>query len=104
LLLLLKRYLISPSAQLSLPLHLWLLGRSGSNLGVLACVRIVGTSPSKLCSNSVPSIVALSLMNGGTAGGIWMFLTVCVGMFFVVLSMAEMASMYVMLLMYHACY
>ncbi|KAF8846794.1 amino acid transporter [Acephala macrosclerotiorum] len=38
-------------------------------------------------------IVALSLTNGGTAGGIWIFLTVCVGMFFVVLSMAEMASM-----------
>ncbi|CZR58632.1 related to HNM1-Choline permease [Phialocephala subalpina] len=37
-------------------------------------------------------IVALSLMNGGTAGGIWIFLAVCVGMFFVVLSMAEMAS------------
>jgi amino acid permease len=39
------------------------------------------------------SIVALSLMNGGTAGGIWMFLVVCIGMFFVVLSLAEMASM-----------
>jgi len=57
-----------------------------------------------VCSDSVSSIVALSLMNGGTAGGIWMFLVVCVGMFFVVLSMAEMASMYVMLLIHHACY
>ncbi|KAF2192179.1 amino acid transporter [Zopfia rhizophila CBS 207.26] len=38
-------------------------------------------------------IVSLSLMNGGTAGGIWMFFVVCVGMFFVVLSLAEMASM-----------
>ncbi|OCK79331.1 amino acid transporter [Lepidopterella palustris CBS 459.81] len=36
---------------------------------------------------------AMALTNGGTAGGIWMFLTVCVGMFFCMLSMAEMASM-----------
>jgi choline transport protein len=35
----------------------------------------------------------MQLMNGGTAGGIWMFLAVCVGMFFVVLSLAEMGSM-----------
>jgi len=33
------------------------------------------------------------LTNGGTAGGIWVFLGVSVGMFFVVLSLAEMASM-----------
>ncbi|KAK5120617.1 hypothetical protein LTR85_005975 [Meristemomyces frigidus] len=33
-----------------------------------------------------------SLTNGGTAGAIWMFLVVCLGMFFVMLSMAEMAS------------
>ncbi|KAH7125533.1 amino acid/polyamine transporter I [Dendryphion nanum] len=38
-------------------------------------------------------IIGISLSNGGTAGGIWMFLIVCFGMFFVVLSMAEMASM-----------
>ncbi|KAF1948949.1 amino acid transporter [Byssothecium circinans] len=38
-------------------------------------------------------IVGLSLLNGGTAGGIWLFLIVCFGMFFVVLSLAEMASM-----------
>ena len=35
----------------------------------------------------------LSLPNGGTAGAVWMFLITCFGMFFVVLSMAEMASM-----------
>ncbi|KAK0937294.1 hypothetical protein LTR29_011117 [Friedmanniomyces endolithicus] len=35
----------------------------------------------------------LSLPNGGTAGSVWMFLITCFGMFFVVLSMAEMASM-----------
>jgi choline transport protein len=35
----------------------------------------------------------LSLTNGGTAGAIWIFLVVCFGMFFVMLSMAEMASM-----------
>ena len=35
----------------------------------------------------------LSLPNGGTAGAVWMFLATCIGMFFVMLSMAEMASM-----------
>ncbi|GAB7356488.1 hypothetical protein MBLNU459_g7247t2 [Dothideomycetes sp. NU459] len=35
----------------------------------------------------------LSLINGGTAGAIWMFLIVACGMFLVMLSMAEMASM-----------
>ncbi|KAK3670520.1 hypothetical protein LTR78_009624 [Recurvomyces mirabilis] len=34
----------------------------------------------------------LSLPNGGTAGSVWMFLIACIGMFLVVLSMAEMAS------------
>ncbi|KAF4555281.1 Amino acid permease-like protein 13 [Elsinoe fawcettii] len=34
----------------------------------------------------------LSLTQGGPAGAIWMFLTTCFGMFFVMLSMAEMAS------------
>ena len=34
----------------------------------------------------------LSLPNGGTAGSVWVFLIACVGMFFVALSMAEMAS------------
>ena len=38
-------------------------------------------------------ILGMSLSNGGPAGGIWMFLVVCCGMFFVTLSMAEMASM-----------
>jgi choline transport protein len=38
-------------------------------------------------------IIGIALANGGTAGGIWMFLTTCFGMFFVMLSMAEMASM-----------
>ncbi|KAH7067154.1 GABA-specific permease [Paraphoma chrysanthemicola] len=38
-------------------------------------------------------IIGIALTNGGTAGGIWMFLAVCFGMGFVVLSMAEMASM-----------
>lgn len=33
-----------------------------------------------------------SLTNGGTAGATWMFLAVCFGMTFVMLSMAEMAS------------
>lgn len=33
-----------------------------------------------------------SLTNGGTAGAIWMFLITCFGMSFVMLSMAEMAS------------
>ncbi|KAK4983107.1 hypothetical protein LTR50_007416 [Elasticomyces elasticus] len=34
-----------------------------------------------------------SLANGGPAGAIWLFFIVCCGMFFVMLSMAEMASM-----------
>ncbi|KAG8623576.1 hypothetical protein KVT40_008552 [Elsinoe batatas] len=34
----------------------------------------------------------LSLTQGGPAGAIWMFLATCFGMFFVMLSMAEMAS------------
>ena len=34
----------------------------------------------------------LSLPNGGTAGSVWVFLAACCGMSFVVLSMAEMAS------------
>ncbi|ORX94415.1 GABA permease [Clohesyomyces aquaticus] len=38
-------------------------------------------------------VIGISLANGGPAGGIWMFLIVCFGMFFVVLSMAEMGSM-----------
>ncbi len=36
----------------------------------------------------------LALTNGGPAGAIWVFLAVAIGMFTVVLSMAEMASMY----------
>jgi len=35
----------------------------------------------------------MSLFNGGPAGGIWMYLFVCFGMFFVTLSFAEMLSM-----------
>ncbi|KAF2768363.1 amino acid transporter [Teratosphaeria nubilosa] len=35
----------------------------------------------------------LSLPNGGTAGTVWIFLVACFGMFFVTVSMAEMASM-----------
>ena len=35
----------------------------------------------------------LSLTNGGPAGAIWVFLGVICGMFTVVLSMAEMASL-----------
>ena len=35
------------------------------------------------------------MTNGGPAGAIWVYLIVCFGMFTVVLSMAEMASMYV---------
>ena len=73
-------------------------------MGVLTCVCIIKPGP-QLCSDSVPSIVALTLMNGGTTGGIWVFIVVCVEMFFVVLSMAEMAemaSMYVMLAIHHA--
>ncbi|EME87717.1 uncharacterized protein MYCFIDRAFT_75560 [Pseudocercospora fijiensis CIRAD86] len=37
--------------------------------------------------------LVFSLSNGGTAGSIWLVLVVCFGMFFVMLSMAECASM-----------
>lgn len=50
--------------------------------------NLAGAESIDLCS-----IIGISLSNGGTAGGIWMFLAVCFGMFFVMLSMAEMASM-----------
>ena len=35
----------------------------------------------------------ITLSNGGTAGGIWMYLVIIIGLFFSTLSMAEMASM-----------
>jgi len=38
-------------------------------------------------------LTVFSLANGGTAGAIWITLVVCFGSFFVMLSMAEMASM-----------
>jgi amino acid transporter len=37
--------------------------------------------------------LVFNLGNGGTAGAIWLVLSVCTGMFFVMLSMAELASM-----------
>lgn len=36
----------------------------------------------------------LGLANGGTGGAFWTFVAVCVGMFSMAVSMAEMASMY----------
>jgi hypothetical protein len=48
---------------------------------------------SELNANNSYSTGAYSLTNGGPAGTIWVFLGVCVTMFTVVLSMAEMASM-----------
>ncbi|KAF2703700.1 amino acid transporter [Pleomassaria siparia CBS 279.74] len=38
-------------------------------------------------------VIGIPLSNGGTAAAIWMFLITCFGLFFVMLSMAEMASM-----------
>jgi len=72
----------------------------GRNMGVCFSVRLFPVSTARFsedCANLSIRIVGLSLLNGGTAGGIWMFLVVCVGMFHVVLSLAEMASMYVSL-------
>ncbi|KAI4658087.1 uncharacterized protein J4E79_007068 [Alternaria viburni] len=37
--------------------------------------------------------IGISLYNGGAAGGIWLLVVVCFGMFFVTLSLAEMVSM-----------
>lgn len=38
-------------------------------------------------------VAGISTLNGGPAGAIWLFFITCIGMFFVTLSMAEMASM-----------
>jgi hypothetical protein len=40
-----------------------------------------------------PRSTPLSLANGGTGGAFWTFVVVCVGMFSMAISMAEMASM-----------
>jgi choline transport protein len=37
--------------------------------------------------------IGIALLNGGSAGGIWMLAVVAFGMFFVTLSFAEIASM-----------
>lgn len=37
--------------------------------------------------------IGISLFNGGPAGGIWMLVVVCCGMFCVTLSFGEMVSM-----------
>lgn len=45
---------------------------------------------------STHSTGTLSLTNGGPAGAIWVYLGTCVGMSTVVISMAELASMYLL--------
>jgi hypothetical protein len=69
---------------------------SREHLGVCLGVRRLARAypPSFIDNNG--SIIGIGLRNGGTAGSIWMFIAVCFGMFFVVLSMAEMASMLVL--------
>jgi amino acid permease len=44
-------------------------------------------------TTDIYSGVGISLYNGGPAGGIWLLIVVCFGMFFVTLSLAEMVSM-----------
>ena len=83
---------------------LWLWGPS--HVGICVCVSTSSLHDPLYFGNQcfgglcwcVYSIVAMSLMNGGTARKIWricMVFVVCVGMFYVVLSLAEMASMQV---------
>jgi amino acid transporter len=45
------------------------------------------------CANLLCRVAGISTLNGGPAGAIWLFFITCIGMFFVTLSMAEMASM-----------
>jgi amino acid permease len=63
-------------------------------MAVLPCVRHQLDRFNLIFSlTALNSTGTLSLTNGGPAGAIWVFLAVCFGMFTVVLSMAEMASM-----------
>jgi len=55
------------------------------------CCLLPSNVPQKLTVSISSSNVTLA--NGGMAGGVWMFLIVAIGMFFCMLSMAEMASM-----------
>lgn len=84
--------------QASLHLHdtRWICGDCGFGMAVCSCVGhelavlIHRIHPIANHSNSTG---ALALTNGGAAGAVWVFLAVAVGMFSVVVSMAEMASM-----------
>lgn len=71
-------------------------GDCGFGVAFRHCVGV--TPDTRRCTQlltTLNSTGALALTNGGIAGAIWVFLGVCFGMFSVVVSMAEMASMYV---------
>ena len=84
---------ISRVAELQVHDYFWLCCNSWKHLGICSHVRYFAPSRIRNTYWTIYRIIGISLSNGGTAGGIWMFLSVCFGMFFVALSMAEMASM-----------
>jgi hypothetical protein len=61
----------------------------------LVYVRLLPLSWTKCYLLILFSTGTLALTNGGPAGAVWVFLAVACGMFTVVVSMAEMASMLV---------
>lgn len=81
--------------KLSLPLNLWLFHDSHGLLGVLTQVSPSFSVPRH--SANTTSVSTIGLVNGGTAGLIWMFFVCWIGFLLVNTSMAEMASMYVSL-------
>ena len=64
-------------------------------MGVLAQVRIANpnSAPPNGSANRWHSVSTIGLINGGTAGVIWMYLVCWIGFMLVNVSMAEMASM-----------
>ena len=70
----------------------WIRGDRGFSMAFRSCVGLIFDV--RKCSTAHRFRTgALSLTNGGAAGAIWVFFAVAIGMFSVVVSMAEMASM-----------
>lgn len=83
--------LTNASEKLSFSVHLWLLHDPHGVLGVLPQVRC---AEDKMVNKAdLSSVSTIGLVNGGTAGLIWMFFVCWMGFLLVNTSMAEMASM-----------
>ncbi|KAI1046402.1 hypothetical protein LB505_009138 [Fusarium chuoi] len=91
--------LTDTSEELSLPVHLWLLYDPHGILGVLPQVSCADEKIVTKADHS--SVSTIGLVNGGTAGLIWMFFVCWMGFLLVNTSMAEMASMFVPLPLLH---